>query len=226
MVGIFRKGLAVGDGECSGMTTSDAQQTDRRPATHTGLYGYRQGFAVAAADMAARIGLVDRINASVPWDPQQCRVSPGTRILALIIGMMVDSMALYRLEEFYADLDCAVLFGAERQAPDFNDDAIGRALTKLFESQVGHTYRQLCAQAARRLELPATTTVHADTTALTLYGDYPERPFLAGPIPTYGYNKDGHVRHEGAEESCGTNPPALNGEREPTVARGSGDGAL
>lgn len=171
------------------MDTLDHTQTD--PAFPTDLYGYRQSFAVAAADMAARIDLVACIDESVPWDPRQCKVSPGTRILALVIGMMVDPMALYRLEEFYADMDCAVLFGAERQAHDFNDDAIGRALSKLFESEVGQTYHQLSLQAVTRLGLPATTTAHADTTSLTLTGEYGD-PMAPGSRPMHGYNKDGH----------------------------------
>jgi transposase len=156
----------------------------------TEIYGYRQGFAVAAADMAARIGLVDLINAQVPWDPRQCKVSPGVRILALVIGMLVDPLALYRLEELYADMDCAVLFGAERQAHDFNDDAMGRALRKLFDCQVGQLYETLGQQAVERLELPATATAHADTTTVTLYGEYPD-PWT-GSLPARGYHKDGH----------------------------------
>ena len=162
------------------------------PTAPTGFYGTRQGFAVAAADMAERIGLVAVINATAPWDPKQCKVSPGIRILALIIAMMVDPMAWYRLEEFYGELDCEVLFGAERQAQDFNDDAMGRALTKLFECQTGPLYTTLCYQAVDRLALPATDTLHADTTSITLTGEYPDRPFPAGPEPMYGYNKDGH----------------------------------
>ncbi len=148
------------------------------------------GFAVVAADMAARIGLVDFLNARVFWNPKQCKVSPGLRILALIIGCLVDPLALYRLEEFYAELDCAVLFGAERQAHDFNEDAMGRALLKLFESQVGQTFTALSRQAVERLALPGSATAHADTTTITLYGQYPDQN--AGSLPAYGYNKDGH----------------------------------
>lgn len=148
------------------------------------------GFAVVAAAMAERIGLVEFLNARVPWDPKQCKLSPGLRILALIIGCLVDPMALYRLEEFYAELDCAVLFGAERQPQDFNDDAIGRALLKLFESPVGQTFADLSQQAVERLGLPASATAHADTTTITLYGQYPGQD--AGSLPAYGYNKDGH----------------------------------
>ena len=80
--------------------------------------------------------------------------------------------ALYRLEqeEFYTDLDCAVLVGAERQVHDCNDDAMGRALVNLFESPVGQTFAGLRRQAGNRLGLGGTATVHADTTSVTLYG--------------------------------------------------------
>ena len=74
-------------------------------------------------------------------------MSPGTRLLALIIAIMVDPRALYRFEEFYHNQDCAVLFGAERHAADFNDDAVGRALLKLCESQSGQIYSGICRQA-------------------------------------------------------------------------------
>ncbi len=173
------------------MNREHSAQTPHLPAS-TEWHGVRPGFAVAAADMAARIGLVDLINAQVPWDPRQCKVSPGIRLLALIIAMMVDPMALDRLEEFYGGLDCEVLFGPGRQASDFNDDAIGRALTKLFESQMQQMYGLLCQQAVVRLGLGDTETVHVDTTSMTLTGDYPDRPYPAGPAVTFGYNKDGH----------------------------------
>ena len=101
------------------------------------------GFAVVAVAMAEKIGVVDFLNARVAWDPRRCKVSPGERLLALIIGCLVDPMALYRLEEFYTHLDGAVLVGAGRQAHDFNDEVRGRALVKLFESQVGQTFAGL-----------------------------------------------------------------------------------
>ena len=154
------------------------------------LIGHRMGFAVVAADVAERIGLVDYVNTHVPWDAKQCKVSPGMRILALVIAMMVDPLALYRLEEFYREVDCAVLFGAERQPEDFNDDAIGRALIKLFDSQVAVLYQGLSRQAVVRLALPDTETIHSDTTSITLYGAYADQQ--TGAVPTYGYNKDGH----------------------------------
>ena len=93
---------------------------------------------------------------------------------------------MYRLEELYAEY-VAVLFGEGRHAEDFHDNAIGRALLKLFEAQSLIIDTGLCAQAVQRLALPPTETVHLDTTSMTLTGAYPDPDAGA-----QGYNKDGH----------------------------------
>ncbi len=169
------------------MRTPGPAETSAEPPA---LRAYPMGFAVAATEMAERIGLVDYLNAHLAWDPQQCKVSPGLRLWALILTMLVNPQALYSLEEFYADQDCAILFGANRGAADFNDDAIGRALIKFFEAQTGQIFGGLCEQAVTRLALPASNQVHADTTTVTLTGAYADPD--AGARPTQGHNKDGH----------------------------------
>ena len=128
------------------------------------IRAYPMGFAVAAVAMAHRTGLVDLLNQEI--DPKQCKLSPGVRLVALIVAVLVGPMAFYRLPEFYAGMDCEVLFGAGCQAADFNDDAIGRALVKLFdESQRGALFTSASAQAVERLGLPASPSAHLDTTA-------------------------------------------------------------
>lgn len=42
---------------------------------------------------------------------------------------------LYRIEKFYGEMDVAQLFGSDRQAHDFNDDALGRTLDRLYEAE-------------------------------------------------------------------------------------------
>lgn len=103
-------------------------QPSTPPASLEFIQAYRMGFAVTAVEMAERIGLVSYLDEHLHWDRKPCRVSPGMRLLALMGTFLVDPPALYRLPEFYEELDCAVLFGADRQPADFNDDAIGRAL--------------------------------------------------------------------------------------------------
>jgi len=171
----------------------DQREAERRAVPEGAslkILAYPMGFAVATAALAERIGLVAYLNAHLDWDAKQCKVSPGIRLLALIIAIMVDPRALYRLEEFYQDQDCAVLFGAGYQAADFNDDAIGRALLKLFDSQSGQIYSGICRQTVDRLALPPTDSAHVDTTSVTLEGAYAHPD--GGARPLRGYNKDGH----------------------------------
>lgn len=160
------------------------------------------GFAVAVVDMAERIGFVDLIDETLFWDRKQCKVSPGQRLLTLMVVILVDPRALYRVAEFYADLDCDVLFGSSRLATDFNDDAIGRALVKLFESQRGVLFERASIQAVERLGLAPSPTAHYDTTTVTLTGDYTDTD--AGAQPLRGHNKDAHPERKQLVVGVGT----------------------
>ena len=103
---------------------------------------------MAVAHRAERIGLVDCLNQHLPWDPAPCRLSPGVRLVALMIAVWVKPQAWYRLPEFYAEQDCAVLFGDGVQAEPFTDDALG----KLFEGQPAQIFNDLSRQAIARLK--------------------------------------------------------------------------
>ena len=54
----------------------------------------RPGMGVGAGPliqaMAERVGLVSTIDALVGWDATHCRLSPGERILALIVNLLTD----------------------------------------------------------------------------------------------------------------------------------------
>ncbi len=97
---------------------------------------FRAGPASLIARLCDVLKIAEIIDAVVDWDPIQCHLSPGTRVKALIINLLVDREALYHVERFYEHQDLEVLFGAgyQIQAEDFNDDALGRALDKLFAS--------------------------------------------------------------------------------------------
>ena len=169
------------------------------------------GFAATAARFLERIDLVGWFNARLTWDPAQCNLSPGTRLLALILGFLVNPQALYQVAEFYQMFDCEVLFGAGVQAADFTDDALGRALLKFQAAGPRAQFAELSRAMIAAWDLPPTTEAHADTSTLTLYGDYlgaevpepldnagaAEDSTLVQPPPTvarpaYGHNKDGH----------------------------------
>jgi len=174
------------------------------------LKAYSMGFAATVVRFLERIDLVGWFNARVQWDPAQCNLSPGIRLVALILAFLVDPQALYQVAEFYQTFDCEILFGAGVTPTDFTDDALGRALIKLQAADPRARFAELSRAMIAEWGLPATAEVHADTSTITLYGKYPGADALEPPEeaesspdpsrlpppavarPAYGHNKDGH----------------------------------
>ena len=52
------------------------------------LPGRVVGAAPVIRGMADAIGFVDLLNTLLPWDAQQCRTSPGERILAMVLDIL------------------------------------------------------------------------------------------------------------------------------------------
>src|SRR5467141_4989874 len=78
---------------------------------------------------ADKIGLVEAINQRVPTE---MGIDPGTIVLGLILDTLSGRSPLYRLEEFFAHQDTALLLG-QAIAPDaLNDDTVGRILDRLY----------------------------------------------------------------------------------------------
>ncbi|MDQ8737121.1 DUF4277 domain-containing protein [Paenibacillus sp. LHD-38] len=140
------------------------------------------------AALCDEIGLEKLINDAVDWHPSYCKVSPGTHIKAMIINILCSRMPLYRVSEFYHELDVELLFGGAIKASDFNDDALARTLDRLHDAQGWKVYSQLSLSVLRRLSL-SLNVVHSDTTSFSVQGKYAQ-PSDDLNI-TYGYNKDG-----------------------------------
>ncbi|HHY61916.1 MAG TPA: DUF4277 domain-containing protein, partial [Firmicutes bacterium] len=47
---------------------------------------------------------------------KQCKHSPGTHVLAMMVNILMGRTALYRVEEFYDNLDVPFLFGMDAHA--------------------------------------------------------------------------------------------------------------
>src|SRR6059058_2419509 len=72
---------------------------------------------------ADKIGLVEAINQIVPTE---MAIDPGTIVLGLILDTLSGRSPLYRLEEFFAHQDTALLLGKALTHGTFNDDTVGR----------------------------------------------------------------------------------------------------
>ena len=122
------------------------------------------------------------------WDDKQCKLSPGLRVEAVIINTLMNRRPLYRLEEFFSDMDVSKMFGPGVKADDINDDAVGRALDKLAEANPREVYGTVSLKAVCH-EGVSVEVLHADTTSVSVQGAYEENNEDDALWLTFGYSK-------------------------------------
>lgn len=136
------------------------------------------------------IGLVETIDQMVPWDPARCRLSPGTRIEALILNILAGRSPLYRVADFYEDTATELVFGDRVLSAHLTDDCLARALDKLVECGPRVVFSAIALRACL-LEGIERDFLHYDTTSVSLFGDYPDN--APGELQLVrGYSKDQH----------------------------------
>jgi transposase len=136
---------------------------------------------------ADQLDLVSLINHYVPTEME---VDAGTVVLALVLDTLSGRSPLYRLEEFFAQQDTALLLGKTVPPQALNDDTAGRVLDRLYDFGTMRLFTACAVRAATRFGLER-RYVHFDTTSRSVWGDYQfaetqDLPFQV----TYGYSKD------------------------------------
>jgi transposase len=136
---------------------------------------------------ADQLGLVSLINHYVPTEME---VDAGTVVLGLVLDTLSGRSPLYRLEEFFAHQDTALLLGKALPPHAFNDDTVGRVLDRLYDMGTMKLFTACAVRAATQFGLER-RYVHFDTTSHSVWGEYdfPEEQDLPFRI-TYGYSKD------------------------------------
>lgn len=136
---------------------------------------------------ADQLGLVGLINHYVPTEMD---VDAGTVVLGLVLDTLSGRSPLYRLEEFFAQQDTALLLGKAVPPQAFNDDTVGRVLDRLYDMGTMKLFTACAVRAAARFGLER-RYVHFDTTSCSVWGDYacPETQDVPFRV-TYGYSKD------------------------------------
>jgi len=119
------------------------------------------------------------IDSLTDWDETQCKLSPGTRIKAMVLNILAGRTPLYEVEDFFKGQDLDNLFGVGIKASDFNDDSLARALDKLIEKGAKKVISTVLLQAIA-IEKVDISHLHADTTSVSVYGEYdkPEEGFI------------------------------------------------
>jgi len=104
-------------------------------------------------ELADAIGVVSIVNTLVAWDPRQCRVSPGARILLRMLDILAGKTPLYRLAERLPLTDVEILVGQGCRPEDFTDDRRGRALNKRARAGSANVFSAWAWRRMRRRAL-------------------------------------------------------------------------
>src|ERR671925_1241565 len=136
---------------------------------------------------ADQLGLVSLIHHYVPTEME---VDAGTVVLAMVLDTLSGRSPLYRLEEFFAQQDTALLLGKTVPPQALNDDTAGRVLDRLYDFGTMRLFTACAVRASMRFDLER-RYVHFDTTSRSVWGAYQfaetqDLPFQV----TYGYSKD------------------------------------
>jgi transposase len=136
---------------------------------------------------ADQLGLVSLINHYVPTEME---VDVGTVVLALVLDTLSGRSPLYRLEEFFAQQDTALLLGKPVLPQALNDDTVGRVLDRLYDFGTMRLFTAWAVRAATRFGLER-RYVHFDTTSRSVWGEYQHAETQDLPFQvTYGDSKD------------------------------------
>lgn len=166
------------------------------------------GFAAVARALLDRVGVVDFFNDHLCWDPSRTKISPGQRLLALILGTLPGRPPLYKMEEFFERRSVTgVVIGNNVKPEDLNDDALARALDRLAEADPARLFSSLVAKIFATFQV-SYSALNGDTTSVLLHGDFPNagkgdaqsktkvpanaerEPDAKAPLtPTYGFSK-------------------------------------
>lgn len=121
--------------------------------------------------MSDQLGWAAQVDNLVEVAPEDCRLSVGQRVKALLVNILTDRKALYKVHEFYYDYDVQSLVGPSVTTDALNDDALGRALDAVHEAGVDGVLSMASFSALDFASVPL-YHLHGDTTSMSFYGHY------------------------------------------------------
>jgi hypothetical protein len=116
---------------------------------------------------ADQIGFVEVINQVVPTE---MAIDAGTIVLGMILDTLSGRSPLYRLEEFFAHQDTALLLGQTITPDACDDDTVGRVLDRLYDTGTMKVFTA-CAVRADQVFCFDQRSGHCDTTSVSVSGD-------------------------------------------------------
>jgi transposase len=139
--------------------------------------------------------LEEFLRAALPPEDRRTKLSPVKALLVLLRNLLVSRGPIYGMGEWAACYASDVLGLTPQEIGRLNDDAVGRALDRLFLADVPSLVLAVATHVVKEFGV-SLDELHNDSTTLTVYGAYTRadgqqrvfgRPTLA---ITFGHNKD------------------------------------
>lgn len=141
-----------------------------------------------------RLGLQDILERFVPTTDPRTRITYARRLGVLLRSIATEREPIYRLGEV-VEAFAPEGFGLKPGEVDkLTDDAVGRALDRLFDCDRGALMTEVVIQASERFGL-SLDEVNNDSTTVKLTGQYRQAKGRSirgkkAPFVTYGFSKD------------------------------------
>lgn len=141
-----------------------------------------------------RLGLEELLDRAVPTSDGRCRLAYARGIGVLLRSIATEREPVYRLAEVVSTFAPEGFGLAAEEAAALTDDAVGRSLDRLFDSDRGSLLTETVIAAAERFSL-SLEELHNDSTTVKFCGQYARAKGRSirgkrAPFITYGYSKD------------------------------------
>jgi transposase len=141
-----------------------------------------------------RLGLLALFERFVPTTDFRCRLPYARGLGVLLRSIITEREPLYRLGEVVSTFAPESFGLTTRQVRYLGDDAVGRALDRLFDADRGSLLTEIVLAAVERFDL-SLAELHNDSTTVKFTGQYTAARGRSirgkkAPYLTYGYSKD------------------------------------
>lgn len=118
-----------------------------------------------------RLGLDEIIKCAMPYADPSNHIMQYTSIGILLRNIIMGRLPVYGFNEWVTLFDSQLFNLKTKQVDSLNDDRIGRALEKLFDTDRASLMTEIVLKAVREFDLKM-DQFHNDSTSITFHGEY------------------------------------------------------
>jgi len=160
------------------------------------------------AGLYEELGIGEIIDENLPKQGQH-KLPHSVVVKAMNINALgFNERRLYMFPAFFENLDTELLLGTSVVPEDINDDVLGRTLDRIYGSDPTELFLKMVLNVMENVSF-GTQLLHADTTSVSVHGNYEHIDGSRAIEITYGHTKDSHPDLKQFVMSMITNPHGI-----------------